>query len=340
MIELRHIDKEFVIKKQHVRALQDLSLTVQDGDIFGIVGFSGAGKSTLLRMVNALEEPTAGEVLIDGVNINELSHNELRKVRKGIGMIFQSFNLLNSKTVYDNIAIPLRLNKVSEDEIEKRVKELLEFVNLPDRANAYPTQLSGGQKQRVGIARALATNPSILLCDEATSALDPETMEAILKLLKRINKEFNITILLVTHEINVIQKICNRVAVMEHGCVVETGTVLDVFSHPTQSMTKRFVQTVIPERIPDNIVAQLKAETRPYELVKLRFLGDMVTKNVIYEVNHKFNVETNIVFASVNQLQDSALGIFILQITGAPEEIGATKKYMCDAGLECEVITL
>lgn len=343
MIELRHIDKEFVIKKQHVRALQDVSLTVQDGDIFGIVGFSGAGKSTLLRMVNALEEPTAGEVLIDGVNINELSHNELRKVRKGIGMIFQSFNLLNSKTVYDNIAIPLRLNKVSEDEIEKRVKELLEFVNLPDRANAYPTQLSGGQKQRVGIARALATNPSILLCDEATSALDPETMEtmeAILKLLKRINKEFNITILLVTHEINVIQKICNRVAVMEHGCVVETGTVLDVFSHPPQSMTKRFVQTVIPERIPDNIVAQLKAETRPYELVKLRFLGDMVTKNVIYEVNHKFNVETNIVFASVNQLQDSALGIFILQITGAPEEIGAAKKYMCDAGLECEVITL
>lgn len=157
--------------------MQDVSLTVQDGDIFGIVGFSGAGKSTLLRMVNALEEPTAGEVLIDGVNINELSHNELRKVRKGIGMIFQSFNLLNSKTVFDNIAIPLRLNKVAEDVIEKRVKELLEFVNLPDRANAYPTQLSGGQKQRVGIARALATNPSILLCDEATSALDPETTE-------------------------------------------------------------------------------------------------------------------------------------------------------------------
>ena len=203
--------------------MQDVSLTVQDGDIFGIVGFSGAGKSTLLRMVNALEEPTAGEVLIDGVNINELSHNELRKVRKGIGMIFQSFNLLNSKTVFDNIAIPLRLNKVAEDVIEKRVKELLEFVNLPDRANAYPTQLSGGQKQRVGIARALATNPSILLCDEATSALDPETTEQILKLLKRINKEFNITILLVTHEINVIQEICNRVAVMEHWSCCRNG---------------------------------------------------------------------------------------------------------------------
>ncbi|MBS4912660.1 MAG: ATP-binding cassette domain-containing protein [Veillonella sp.] len=340
MIEFRHIDKEFVIKKQRVQALQDVSLTVQDGDIFGIVGFSGAGKSTLLRMVNALEEPTAGEVLIDGVNINKLSHNELRKVRKGIGMIFQSFNLLNSKTVFDNIAIPLRLNKVAEDVIEKRVKELLEFVNLPDRANAYPTQLSGGQKQRVGIARALATNPSILLCDEATSALDPETTEQILKLLKRINEEFNITILLVTHEINVIQEICNRVAVMEHGRVVETGTILDVFSHPTQDMTKRFVQTVIPERIPDNIVAQLKTDTRPYELVKLRFLGDMVTKSVIYEVNRKFNVETNIIFASVNQLQDSALGIFILQVVGNADDVAAAKKYMCDAGLECEVITL
>ena len=163
----------------------------------------------------------------------------LFRSRKGIGMIFQSFNLLNSKTVFDNIAIPLRLNKVAEDVIEKRVKELLEFVNLPDRANAYPTQLSGGQKQRVGIARALATNPSILLCDEATSALDPETTEQILKLLKRINKEFNITILLVTHEINVIQEICNRVAVMEHGRVVEMGTVLDVFSHPTQSKIGR-----------------------------------------------------------------------------------------------------
>lgn len=225
MIELRHINKEFVVKKQRVQALQDVSLTINDGDIFGIIGFSGAGKSTLLRMVNALETPTSGEVLIDDVNINSLSHNELRQVRKGIGMVFQSFNLLNSKTVYDNIAIPLRLNKVASDVIDKRVKELLEFVNLPDKANAYPTQLSGGQKQRVGIARALATNPSILLCDEATSALDPETTEAILELLKRINREFNITVLVVTHEIHVIKEICNRVAVMEHGRVDRKSVV-------------------------------------------------------------------------------------------------------------------
>ncbi|WP_251440621.1 methionine ABC transporter ATP-binding protein [Veillonella intestinalis] len=340
MIELRHINKEFVVKKQRVQALQDVSLTINDGDIFGIIGFSGAGKSTLLRMVNALETPTSGEVLIDDVNINSLSHNELRQVRKGIGMVFQSFNLLNSKTVYDNIAIPLRLNKVASDVIDKRVKELLEFVNLPDKANAYPTQLSGGQKQRVGIARALATNPSILLCDEATSALDPETTEAILELLKRINREFNITVLVVTHEIHVIKEICNRVAVMEHGRVVETGSVLDVFSKPKESITKRFVQTVIPERIPDTVVTSLQAETRLYELIKVRFLGGAVTKNVIYEINKNLSVETNIVFASVNQLQDSALGIFILQIVGAEDTIATVKKYITDSGLEWEAVNI
>lgn len=340
MIELRQINKEFIVKKQKVKALQDVNLTIEDGDIFGIIGFSGAGKSTLLRMVNALETLTSGEVLIDGVNINALSHNELRQVRKGIGMVFQSFNLLNSKTVYDNIAIPLRLNKVDQETIDKRVKELLEFVNLPDKANAYPTQLSGGQKQRVGIARALATNPSILLCDEATSALDPETTEAILELLKRINREFNITVLVVTHEIQVIKEICNRVAVMEHGQVVETGSVLDVFSHPREEMTKRFVQTVIPERIPDSIVANLQKDERHYELIKVRFLGDAVTKHVIYEINSTFPVETNIIFASVNQLQDSALGIFILQVVGTAEAIDSVKRYISDSGLEWEVVNL
>ncbi|WP_298704198.1 methionine ABC transporter ATP-binding protein [uncultured Veillonella sp.] len=340
MIELKHINKEFVVKKQTVKALQDVNLTIEDGDIFGIIGFSGAGKSTLLRMVNALETPTSGEVLIDGVNINALSHNELRQVRKNIGMVFQSFNLLNSKTVYDNIAIPLRLNKVSAENIDKRVKELLEFVNLPDKAQAYPTQLSGGQKQRVGIARALATNPSILLCDEATSALDPETTEAILELLKRINKEFNITVLVVTHEIQVIKEICNRVAVMELGKVVETGSIIDVFSHPREAMTRRFVQTVIPEKIPQSIVTNLEQDTRPYELIKVRFLGDTVTKHVIYEINRKFEVETNIIFASVNQLQDSALGIFILQVVGSTEAIKDVKTYIADNGLEWEVVTL
>lgn len=340
MIELTHINKEFIVKKNRVQALSDVSLTINDGDIFGIIGFSGAGKSTLLRMVNALEQPTSGEVRIDGVDINSLSHKELRQVRKGIGMVFQSFNLLNSKTVYDNIAIPLKLNGVDPATIEARVTELLAFVNLPDKAHAYPTQLSGGQKQRVGIARALATNPSILLCDEATSALDPETTESILALLKRINREFNITVLVVTHEIHVIQEICNRVAVMEHGRVVETGSVLDVFSNPKEPMTRRFVQTVIPERIPDSIVAQLKADTRHYELLKLRFLGDAVTKHVIYEINRQIPVETNIIFASVNQLQDSALGIFILQVVGSEADIEAVKQYISDSGLQWQEVRL
>ena len=217
MIAIRNVTKEFDVNKQKVTALSDVNFTIERGDIFGIIGFSGAGKSTLLRMINALEVPTSGHVEIDGVNINGLSFNELRKVRKRIGMVFQQFNLLNAKSVYDNVAIPLILNKVSKSEIDNKVKTLLDFVDLGDKANAYPGELSGGQKQRVGIARALATDPSILLCDEATSALDPDTTESILQLLERVNRELGVTVVIVTHEIDVIQKICNRVVVMEHG---------------------------------------------------------------------------------------------------------------------------
>ena len=221
MIAIRNVTKEFDVNKQKVTALSDVNFTIEKGDIFGIIGFSGAGKSTLLRMINALEVPTSGHVEIDGVNINGLSFNELRKVRKRIGMVFQQFNLLNAKSVYDNVAIPLILNKVSKSEIDNKVKTLLDFVDLGDKANAYPGELSGGQKQRVGIARALATDPSILLCDEATSALDPDTTESILQLLERVNRELGVTVVIVTHEIDVIQKICNRVVVMEHGKLID-----------------------------------------------------------------------------------------------------------------------
>ena len=214
MIAIRNVTKEFDVNKQKVTALSDVNFTIERGDIFGIIGFSGAGKSTLLRMINALEVPTSGHVEIDGVNINSLSFNELRKVRKRIGMVFQQFNLLNAKSVYDNVAIPLILNKVPKSEIDNKVKILLDFVDLGDKANAYPGELSGGQKQRVGIARALATDPSLLLCDEATSALDPDTTESILQLLERVNRELGVTVVIVTHEIDVIQKICNRVVVM------------------------------------------------------------------------------------------------------------------------------
>lgn len=328
MINFIDISKTFTMKKQQTNALDHVSLQVRAGDIFGVIGFSGAGKSTLLRMVNGLETPTGGRIEVDGQDINTLSFSQLRQVRKRIGMIFQQFNLLNSKTVYDNIAIPLRLNRVGEKEIRARVSELLEFVGLSDKVNAYPNQLSGGQKQRVGIARALATNPSILLCDEATSALDPETTDSILRLLEKINRELKITILIVTHEIHVIQRICNKVAVMEHGRVIEWGSVLDVFSNPQQEITKKFVQTVIADKIPDSIVQKLHGDRRNYKILRLQFLGENVRDNVLYRINKDFDVETNILFASVNELQQTVLGIFVIQVIGESPEIERVMDYI------------
>ena len=262
MIEFNDVSKTFTTSQGTVRALDHVTLSVEKGDIYGVIGFSGAGKSTLLRMVNALELPTEGHVEILGKNVDELNHSDLRLTRKNIGMIFHQFNLLESKTVYDNVDVPLKLNRIEKAARDQIVKMLLKFVSLEDKADVYPAQLSGGQKQRVGIARALATNPSILLCDEATSALDPETTEQILQLLRKINKQLHITILFVTHQIQVIQQLCNKVAVMEHGKVVEAGSVLDVFSDPKEEITKRFVRTVIPDTIPASIQEKLKQDKR------------------------------------------------------------------------------
>ncbi len=340
MIQFMDISKTFQTKKDTIHALNHVSLTIDDGDVFGIIGFSGAGKSTLLRMVNALEVPTTGHVEIDGKNIDALSHKELRGVRKKIGMVFQQFNLLESKSVYDNIAIPLRLNKADTVQIRNTVMKLLQFVNLEDKADVYPGQLSGGQKQRVGIARALATNPSILLCDEATSALDPETTDNILQLLERINKELHITILIVTHEIQVIQRICNKVAVMEHGQVVEQGSVLDVFSNPQQNITKRFIQSVIPDTIPNTVIEKIRAQKDNYKIVKVRFLGDKATDNVLYEINQTFDVQTNVLFASVNELQKNVLGIFILQIIGTDTAIQHVMDYIDNKGLQWQEVII
>lgn len=340
MIQFMDISKTFQTKKDTIHALNHVSLTIDDGDVFGIIGFSGAGKSTLLRMVNALEVPTTGHVEIDGKNIDALSHKELRGVRKKIGMVFQQFNLLESKSVYDNIAIPLRLNKADTVQIRNTVMKLLQFVNLEDKADVYPGQLSGGQKQRVSIARALATNPSILLCDEATSALDPETTDNILQLLERINKELHITILIVTHEIQVIQRICNKVAVMEHGQVVEQGFVLDVFSNPQQNITKRFIQSVIPDTIPNTVIEKIRAQKDNYKIVKVRFLGDKATDNVLYEINQTFDVQTNVLFASVNELQKNVLGIFILQIIGTDTAIQHVMDYIDNKGLQWQEVII
>lgn len=333
MIELRNVSKIFKTKESEVRALDDVSLKIEDGDIYGIIGFSGAGKSTLIRTINALEVPTSGQVLVDDEDINALRKSELRKKRKKIGMIFQQFNLLETKTVYENIALPLVLNHVPKEQIKRKVEEVLEYVELTDKRDIYPSKLSGGQKQRVGIARALATEPSILLSDESTSALDPKTTKAILKLLKKINRELKITIVLITHEMNVIQTICNHVAVMENGRIVERGEVLEVFSEPKQEITRNFVKTVINDSVPELLVESIKSEKKNNKLLKLKFLDSDSTEPVLSGVNKNYDVETNILFANISEIQERVLGIIIVQIVGSVEAIAGAQQYFTKHGV-------
>ena len=328
MIEFKNVSKEFEAKDKKVQALKNVTLKIEKGDIYGIIGFSGAGKSTLLRVINALEKPTTGEVLIDGEDINKLPAKELRTKRKQIGMIFQQFNLLETKTVYENVALPLKLNKVPKNQIRKKVEEILEFVELSDKRDVYPSKLSGGQKQRVGIARALATEPSILLSDEATSALDPKTTTAILQLLKKINQELHITIVLITHEMNVIQSVCNHVAVMEDGVIVEKGNVLDVFSEPREVITKNFVKTVIQDSVPEKLIKSIQNDPRNYKILRLKFLDSDSTESVLSAINKKYDVETNILFANISEIQETILGIIIVQITGSSAEIVKAQSYL------------
>ena len=243
MIKLKQVSKTFDTKSGNLHAVKDVNLEIQDGEIFGIIGFSGAGKSTLVRCINLLERPTQGRVLIDEVDLMDLDEKKLREVRKKIGMIFQHFNLMRSRTVHQNIEFPLKKTKLTKNEREEKIASLLELVGLTDKRDAYPSQLSGGQKQRVAIARALANDPKVLLCDEATSALDPQTTQSILKLLKKVNEEMGITIVLITHEMAVVKDICDRVAIMEEGTVVEAGNTVDVFSHPQVRITRDFIDT-------------------------------------------------------------------------------------------------
>ena len=332
MIRIEHATKTFRGKKTEVHALRDVSIHVRKGEIYGIVGFSGAGKSTLIRLVNRLETPDEGTVEVAGQRLDSLKGKSLSALRRKIGMVFQQFNLLEGKTVYHNVAIPLILEHRSAAEIEKRVAEVLEFVELSDKRNAYVSQLSGGQKQRVGIARALATSPEILLCDEATSALDPQTTESILKLLKRVNQEMGITILLITHQMQVIQLICDRVAVMELGRVVEEGTVLAVFGQPKEDVTKRFVRTVINDQVPETFYDTIRAENRHYRLEQLKFIGDSVNEPVIANLCRRAGLEVNIIGANISQMQGSMMSVFILQLIGDTETIGEAERYIDASG--------
>ncbi|MGZ0084823.1 methionine ABC transporter ATP-binding protein [Caldibacillus thermoamylovorans] len=321
MIEFRNVSKIFKSKTRTIEALKNINLTIEKGDIFGVIGFSGAGKSTLLRMVNLLEKPTSGQIFVDGQDLSKLSEKELRQAKKNIGMIFQHFNLLRSKTVFDNVAMPLKLRKIPKSRIEDRVNELLRFVDLSDKANSYPNQLSGGQKQRVGIARALATNPSILLCDEPTSALDPQTTTSILQLLKRVNQEYDVTILIITHEMEVIKQICNRVAVMQNGEIIEEGTILDIFSKPKTETARNFVRSVLKDEIPQSIFNILQSNGKFSKIYNVEFIGESSSKPVLSQVAKSFAVDVNILFGSINELQGVPFGNLIVELQGEEAEI-------------------
>lgn len=337
MIELKNVHKTFTRKGIKIDALKGISLKVEKGDIFGVIGYSGAGKSTLIRLVNYLERPTEGQVLVDGHDLGAYSVKELRAAKKNIGMIFQHFNLLESKKVFDNVAIPLVLLKKSKEEIRKRVTELLEFVGLSDKAGSYPNELSGGQKQRVGIARALASNPSILLCDEATSALDPQTTRSILQLLKRVNAEYNITVMIITHEMSVIQEICNKVAVMEEGRIIEQGSVLDVFGHPQHPTTQNFVKTVIQNTITPSVQKSIKTGLGS-RICKLNFVGASTTEPLLYEMIRTNEVKVNILFANTTEIQETTLGTVIIQLDGEGAEFNKAVSFLKSNGVDVEEV--
>lgn len=339
LITLTHVKKTYQGKATEITAVNDVSLEVQKGDVFGIVGYSGAGKSTLVRLLNGLELPTSGDVIVDGQNVATMKNKELRAFRKQIGMIFQHFNLLWSRTILENIELPLELAGVPKAQRRQKAEELLYLVGLEGRGNSYPSQLSGGQKQRVGIARALANDPQILLCDEATSALDPQTTDEVLDLLQDINQKLGLTIVLITHEMNVVRKICNRVAVMETGKVVETGKVSQVFRHPQEEVTKRFVQQDLePSEDPREVLQELLAENPQGELLTLTFIEDNANEPVISQAIRKFDVDINVVYGKVRQTTDGSLGALTVLMTGAPENVAQAIQYIKDQQVDVEVI--
>ncbi|MBP6116029.1 MAG: ATP-binding cassette domain-containing protein [Neisseriaceae bacterium] len=330
MITFKNIEKTYVKHQQTVHALNDINLEIEAGTIFGFIGYSGAGKSTLIRLVNQLEKPSSGEVWVNGVDIAQFSPSQQRAHKKGIGMIFQHFNLLETKTVAQNVAMPLVLSGVPKRDIDARVDAILAYVDLADKKHSHPNQLSGGQKQRVGIARALINDPKILLCDEATSALDPQTTLSILALLRKINREQNITILLVTHEMEVIEQVCDRVAVMENGHIVEAGTVLSVFSAPKTPTAQKFVRTVIQEHMPEPLLRKLPHAQHVY---RLEFLGRSAQEPVMNELILQDKVKVNILFANMREISGVVLGSMFVQLLGDETDIQQALAFLNSRGV-------
>lgn len=341
MIQLEHVSKTFTTKSGYVHAVKDVSLQIKEGEIFGIIGFSGAGKSTLVRCINLLERPEAGSVIVDGKELLKLTPAQLRETRKKIGMIFQHFNLMRLRTVAQNVAFPLKKSGLSKEEIDRKVKELLELVDLSEKANVYPSQLSGGQKQRVAIARALANDPKVLLCDEATSALDPQTTHSILKLIKDINQKLNLTVVLITHEMGVVKEICDRVAVMEDGNIVEQGSIVDIFTHPHAKMTKSFIaSTSTTDRIYE-LIEEGHALTELAEdevIVSLKYDANNATQALISEISRTYEVDCNIIFGNIEVVKDTPIGTLIIVLKGDQARRKAAFECIKEHGVEAEVI--
>ncbi|MGN0745077.1 MAG: methionine ABC transporter ATP-binding protein [Aristaeellaceae bacterium] len=321
MIELKQLTKTFTTADGPVDALKHVNLTIRDGDIYGIIGMSGAGKSTLVRCINMLERPTEGSVLLDGRDLGSMTKKELRDVRHRITMIFQGFNLLMQRTCLKNVTLPLRLSGMKKAEAEKRGRELLAMVGLPDKANAYPAQLSGGQQQRVAIARALATEPQVLLCDEATSALDPKTTHAILELIRDINQKLGITVIVITHQMSVVQEICNRVAILENGAVVEEGEVAEVFSNPRAEATRNLVY---PEMADSTVLTDKHGQR-----VRIIFNGALAAKEpLLAKMAMNCGIAASILGASTRSVGDKAYGYMLLEIPGGPTELATAVNFL------------
>lgn len=340
MIELKQLTKIYGNKKKSNIALSKLNLSVKKGEIFGVIGHSGAGKSTLIRCINLLERPTEGEVWVGGVDLTKLSKRELQQQRRKIGMIFQHFNLLSSATVYHNVAFPLTLTGTPKAEIQKKVNELLALVGLEEHRNKYPAQLSGGQKQRVGIARALASDPDVLLCDEATSALDPQTTDSILKLLLDINRKFNLTIMLITHEMHVVQSICDRVAVIHEGGIVEEGPVTEVFLKPQHFVTREFINRDAALTAGEESLKLAASIPHPQwsKLVQITFLGAKTYESVLSQVVRETGVNFAILQGTISTIKDVPYGKLTVSFEGEDSNVERTLALLRERDLDVEVI--
>ena len=341
MIRLENISKDFVVDGKTVHAVKDVTIEIDKGQIFGIIGFSGAGKSTLVRCINLLERPTSGKVFLEDTELTALPYKKLRDARQKIGMIFQNFNLMPSRTVYENIELPLKHNGYPKDKRKQRIEELLSLVELSDKGNNYPSQSSGGQKQRVAIARALAGDPKVLLCDEATSALDPKTTSQILALLKKLNQELKLTIVIITHQMSVVKDICDRAAVMEQGEVIEQGYVYDLFSNPKTKLTKSFMDTannfgsffdILDEK---GSLADVADGTHIYLLT---YTGDAAGKALMSEIYKKFTVESNILYGNIDYIKGKPLGKLAVNLTGDKDKIEEAVEYIKNSGVQLEVL--